>query len=110
MGRGTDHVVHDFANSDRLFYFGHCIKFSLKDVNRSIDKFLAEFFNKASHAGQTHLLKLDRRILDNVKDYFNESVNHLSQYEQLIVDDALPDLACLSLDCIDLIVSQDEHR
>ena len=109
MGRGTDHVEHDFADSDRLIYFSHCIEFSLKDINCSIDKFLSELFNKASHAGQTHLLKLDRRILDDVKDNFNECIDHLSQYEQLIVDDALPDLARLGLDCIDLIMSQDEH-
>ena len=48
-------------------------------------------------------------MLNNVEDYFNERVDHLSEDEQLIVDDVLPDLASLGLDCIDLVVSQNKH-
>ena len=50
------------------------------------------------------------RALDDLEDDLDEGVDHLSQDEELVVDDALPDLAGLGLHCVDLIGPEDEHR
>jgi hypothetical protein len=48
--------------------------------------------------------------LDDVENKLNQGVNDLSEDEQLVVNDTLPDLTGLGFNCIDLVVSQDEHR
>ena len=48
--------------------------------------------------------------MDDVEDKLDQGVNDLSEDEQLVVDNTLPDLTGLGLNGIDLVVPQDEHR
>lgn len=110
MGRSRDHVEHDFADTDSLVVLSSCVKESLEDVKSPVHKLFTELLYEASHAGKTHLLQLQVRALDDLEDDLDEGVDHLSQDEELVVDDALPDLAGLGLHCVDLIGPEDEHR
>jgi hypothetical protein len=48
--------------------------------------------------------------LDVLENNLDQGIDDLSEDEELVVNNTLPDLASLLLHRIDLIVPQDEHR
>jgi len=66
-----------------------------EDIKCSVDEFFTELLNKTSHAIQAHILKFRGWELNDIEDNINECVNDLSEDENLIINEVLPDLTSL---------------
>ena len=109
MGGSRDHVIHNSADANSLITLSGGLEFLLENVERLIDELLAEFFDKATHAPESHLLQLCVRRLNDTKDLLDECLYDLAKDEKLVVYERLPDLTGLRFHSVDLIVPEYKH-
>lgn len=95
MGGCADHVEHDAADTHSLVALSRLFEFHFENIEGLVYQFLTELLDESTHATKSHFLQLWIRSLDDIEDLLDEGANDLTQDEELIIDDTLPNLASL---------------